>query len=86
MIYNQIVTWTAFAILAMFLDSSLPHLEPKLQLFEVDDHGNAGNDDHLQNWRPILIFRLKFLVTSLMTNGNAVVSIKLASICLSSQI
>ena len=31
------------------------HLEPKLQLFEVDDHGDAGNDDlshhHLPGWR-----------------------------------
>ena len=29
----------------LFLGSSLAHLEPKLQLFEVDDHGDAGNDD-----------------------------------------
>ena len=28
-----------------FFGSSLAHLEPKLQLFEVDDHGDAGNDD-----------------------------------------
>ena len=38
-----------------FLGSSLAHLEPKLQLFEVDDHGDAGNDDlshhHLQNFK-----------------------------------
>ena len=34
-----------------FLDQK----EPKLQLFEVDDHGDAGNDDlshhHLQNFK-----------------------------------
>ena len=29
----------------LFFGSSLAHLEPKLQLFEVDDHGDAGNDD-----------------------------------------
>ena len=29
----------------LFLGSFLAHLEPKLQLFEVDDHGDAGNDD-----------------------------------------
>ena len=38
-----------------FWHSSLAHLEPKLQLFEVDDHGDAGNDDlshhHLQNFK-----------------------------------
>ena len=33
----------------LFLGSSLAHLEPKLQLFEVDDHGDAGNDD-LSQW------------------------------------
>ena len=39
----------------LFFGSSLAHLEPKLQLFEVDDHGNADNDDlshhHLQNFK-----------------------------------
>ena len=38
-----------------FLDSFLAHLELKLQLFEVDDHGDAGNDDlthqHLPNFK-----------------------------------
>ena len=38
----------------VFLGYSLAHLEPKLQLFEVNDHGDAGNDDlshhHLQNF------------------------------------
>ena len=31
----------------IFLGSSLADLEPKLQLFEVDDQGDAGNDDLL---------------------------------------
>ena len=56
-------TWTkvpiimeiAFRRFSFFLDSSLSRLEPKLQLFEVDDHGDAGNDDlshhHLQNFK-----------------------------------
>ena len=29
----------------LFFGSSLAHLEPKLQLFKVDGHGDAGNDD-----------------------------------------
>ena len=28
-----------------FLGSSLAHLEPELELFEVDDIGDDGNDD-----------------------------------------
>ena len=28
----------------LFLGSFKAHLEPKLQLFEVEDHGDAGND------------------------------------------
>ena len=39
----------------LFLGYFLAHLEPKLQLFEVDDHGDAGNDDlthhHLPNFK-----------------------------------
>ena len=32
-------------MISLFLGSALAHLKPKLQLFEVDDHGDAGNDD-----------------------------------------
>ena len=32
-------------MISLFLGSFLAHLEPKFQLFEVDDHGDAGNDD-----------------------------------------
>ena len=38
----------------LFFGSSLAHLEPKLQLFEVDDHGDAGNDDVLHHHLPNL--------------------------------
>ena len=41
----------------LFLGSSLAYLESKLQLFEVDDHGDAGNDDlshhHLPNFKQL---------------------------------
>ena len=39
----------------LFWGSFQAHLEPKLQLFEVDDHGDAGNDDlshhHFPNFK-----------------------------------
>ena len=45
------------SIIFLILGSSLAHLEPKLQLFEVDDHDNAGNDDlshhHLPNFKQL---------------------------------
>ena len=41
-----------------FFGSSLAHLEPKLQLFEVDDHGDAGNDD-LSHYQ---ILPIKFII------------------------
>ena len=44
-------------MILIFLGSFLTHPEPKLQLFEVDDHGDAGNDDlsyhHLQNLKQL---------------------------------
>ena len=58
-------TWTNVPIIleivlrwfSFFFGSSLAHLEPKLQLFEVDDHGDASNDDlshhHLQNFKEL---------------------------------
>ena len=38
-------SWKLYLDYFPFLGSSLTDLELKLQLFEVDDHGDAGNDD-----------------------------------------
>ena len=35
-----------------FLGSSLAHLEPKLELFEVDDIGDDGDDDLSYHYLP----------------------------------
>ena len=35
-----------------FFGSSLAHLEPELELFEVDDIGNDGDDDLLYYYLP----------------------------------
>ena len=38
----------------LFLGFSLAHLEPKLQLFEVDDHGNDDlSHHHLPNFKQL---------------------------------
>ena len=48
---------TVLKSFCLFLYSFLAHLELKLQLFEVDDHGDTGNDDlshhHLQNLKQL---------------------------------
>ena len=36
----------------LFFSSSLDHLEPELELLEVDDFGDAGDDDLSYNFLP----------------------------------
>ena len=46
-------SWKSYLDDFPFFGSALAHLEPKLQLFEVDDHGDTDNVDlshyHLPN-------------------------------------
>ena len=39
------LSWKLYLDNFPFLGSSLTHLEPKLELFEVDDIGDDGDDD-----------------------------------------
>ena len=38
-----------------FFASSLAHLQPELQLFEVDDIGDDSDDDYLPNFKPLML-------------------------------
>ena len=52
-------SWKLYLDDFSFFGSSLAHLEPKLQLFEVDDNGDDGDDDlshhHLPSRLEILL-------------------------------
>ena len=54
-----IILEIVFRLFFCFFGSSLAHLEPKLQLFEVDDNGDDGDDDlshhHLPSRLEILL-------------------------------
>ena len=42
----------------LFLGSSLAHLEPELELFEVDNIGDDGDDDLSYHYLPMMVIMI----------------------------
>ena len=52
-------SWKLYVDDFLFFGSSLAHIEPELELFEVDDIGDDGDDDlsyhYLPNFKQLLL-------------------------------